>query len=313
MKRWSAAVIGLGNIGMGYDYDKKGDSFVLTHASGFCHNKNYRLVAGVDTDAAKRRRFEKKYKAPAFSTVGELYRSLSPEIISIAVPTPSHYKVFGEVVKHKPVAVICEKPMSYSSVKAMSMIEKADKAGCRVIVNYMRITEPAVIKLKEMISSGRFGNIYKGTVLYSKGLFNNCSHYINLLEHLIGNANEVKLIRKGRRWGGIDPEPDFYIKFRDAAIYFIAAKEENYSVGELELIGSKAVVRYGSFGYKVEYRPAGRGAVAIKNDLDRHQHHLLNELAGCLAGRRSILNSSGPRALQTLKTMESILKKEGTR
>ena len=56
-------VVGLGQIGMLYDY-KKNDKY-LSHAQSILKSKNFVLKAGIDTSYNKRNKFKKKFK-PAF-------------------------------------------------------------------------------------------------------------------------------------------------------------------------------------------------------------------------------------------------------
>ena len=57
MQKLAAVVLGLGQIGQGYDYDHPDDSLILTHATGFAYHEAYELVAAVDPDPFQRERF----------------------------------------------------------------------------------------------------------------------------------------------------------------------------------------------------------------------------------------------------------------
>ena len=48
-----SAIIGLGNIGMGYDYNQYNKSF-LSHASSIYHHKDFKLECAADTDKKKK-------------------------------------------------------------------------------------------------------------------------------------------------------------------------------------------------------------------------------------------------------------------
>ena len=107
-----SAVLGLGAIGQEYDYDEVGGSKVLTHASGYANHPSFDLVAGVDPDCKRRKKFEKKFKRPSFQSVDELFKNCSPEVLSICTPTPLHFSVFKEALSCSPKAVVCEKPLA---------------------------------------------------------------------------------------------------------------------------------------------------------------------------------------------------------
>ena len=55
---YSALIVGLGQIGMGYDLSLAPDQFVYSHARALSLNPEFKLVGGVDPDRAKRRDFQ---------------------------------------------------------------------------------------------------------------------------------------------------------------------------------------------------------------------------------------------------------------
>ncbi len=112
MKVFSAAVIGLGRIGQGYDYDRPDRNHVLTHANAFKNHPGFQLIAGVDPVLAQRERFEKKFARPAYPDLRTLFSKENPQVLSIAVPTALHFQIFKEVIEHAPTAIICEKPLA---------------------------------------------------------------------------------------------------------------------------------------------------------------------------------------------------------
>ena len=62
-RRFSCILIGLGSIGMMYDYYD--DSCVLTHAQAIHQSSGFMLVAGIDSDIEKRLMFQKKFSVPS--------------------------------------------------------------------------------------------------------------------------------------------------------------------------------------------------------------------------------------------------------
>ena len=142
---------------MGYDYDCEDGTKVLTHASAFHHHSLFELVAGVDPDEQKRLLFTRKFGAPAFATVQDMYLLLTVEVVALAVPTYAHFEAFRQILPHRPTLLICEKPISYSMPEAEAVVEEAKKNGIDLVVNYIRRFDPGVVKLKELISSGSLG------------------------------------------------------------------------------------------------------------------------------------------------------------
>lgn len=318
MQKFSSVVLGLGQIGQGYDYDHPDDSLILTHATGFAYHEAYELVAAVDPDRVKRERFEKKFGQPAYPDVQTLLTQHQPEVLSIAVTTPLHYQVFQEVIHCQPRAVLCEKPIATCVKDAKCMVALAEENKCALLLNYIRRFEPGVLALKQVIQERQLGQIYKGTVWYGKGLLNNGSHFVDLLRFLLGDVVEIQILNRGRKWDDQDPEPDVCIRFGETAIFFLSAREEYFSVGDMELIGTQGKIRYAEGGTIIELRKTepdpvfpgytilGQEKRIIPSDLKRYQWHVLDHLHRHLL-YGTPLYSDGKSATETLEVIENVV------
>ena len=315
--KFTAAVIGLGQIGQGYDYDWPDSSRILTHASGFHYHDFFRLVGGVDPNPESRMRFEKKYKRPAYDSIEALFLQESPQILSLAVPTQLHHTVFKEIIEHHPLAVICEKPIAASLKDALNMLALSDKHNCVLLINYMRRCDPGVLSVKKAIDQNEIGDIYKGVVWYSKGLLNNGSHFIDLLLYLLGDVHGMEIIETGRRLNSNDAEPDIRLRFKKASIYFLSAHEECFSLNNMRLIGTQGEIHYAKSGNEIsirktqphpdypEYYILKPNHELVYNDLQRYQWHVLEQLKNNLIDGTPII-SDGKSAVKTMKVIEKV-------
>jgi predicted dehydrogenase len=313
---YTAAVIGLGQIGQGYDYNCIDSSLAITHASGFHNHSSFELIGGVDPNVDRCKEFKRKYDKPASTSLATLMTREKIDVVSIAVPTHLHYEIFNEIISYSPRAIICEKPIAESFPKAEEMVAKAEERNSALLVNYIRRFEPGTNMLRQKIINGNFGEIYKGTIWYSKGLYNNGSHFIDLLLYFFGEVTKIKVINKGRYWKK-DPEPDFIIKFGDVKVVFLAGREEYYSISEMELFGTKGKANYLNGGNQIKYQltkpdPIYSGytvlddnAKLIKTDFDRYQMYVLDNLVDHLENNEP-LKSDGSSAFKTLKIVENI-------
>jgi predicted dehydrogenase len=317
MKRFTAAVVGLGRIGQEYDYDRAAEACVLTHASAFATHEGFELVAGVDPDVRQRERFERKFRRAAFGDVEALLCRQRPDVFAIAVPTRLHCSVFEMIVQARPRAVICEKPMTACVQDARRMVALAEDSSCALLVNYFRRFEPGVLALRRAIHQGDLGEIYKGTVWYTKGWLVNAAHFVDLSRFLLGEAKEVAVLDPGPRLTGDDPEPDVRIRFADTAMYFLCGREECASMAELELIGTRGRVRYEQGGARIEVQlsqpdplfPGYRtfaGTGTVPTDLNRYQWHVLESLHRHLTAGAE-LNADGRSSVETLEVIERVL------
>ncbi|MEI6153744.1 MAG: Gfo/Idh/MocA family oxidoreductase [Deltaproteobacteria bacterium] len=317
MKQYRAVVIGLGKIGQGFDYEQSDDSVITTHASAYVLHPGYELLAAVDPDLLQRKRFEKKFQLPAYPDLQSLMGQHNPEIFSIAVPAEQHFPVFLDILRYMPVAVLCEKPIAASTADGRRMRSLAEDQKCALVVNYMRRFEPGSIEIRRMIQNEELGDIFKGHGWYSKGLINNGSHFIDLLRFWLGEVTRVEIMKEGRQWDGLDPEPDICLYFHDIPVYFLAGREECFSVGEINLFCGGGMIRYANFGnlievYKTYRSPFLKGYTVLSpdketvcTDLKRYQLHVLEGLYKHLTVGDK-LNSDGGSATETLEVIEHV-------
>jgi predicted dehydrogenase len=315
VKTFSSAIIGLGAIGQGYDYDHAGSDLILTHAAGFSHHPGYDLIAGVDPSPTPRHRFEKKYGRPCYENLDALFSQHRPEVISLAVPTPLHFPIFKEVMAYGPRAVLCEKPLATNTPEAREMVSLAASKSCALLVNYLRRFDPGVIELKRILQDKVIGSLYKINLWYTKGLLNNGSHYLDLLLFLLGEAGRVQIIDPGRLWADSDPEPDLLMQIGGIPVYFLALREECFSFGEIIFWGTQGMVRYTERGRVIEIRKAQpdpfyagyqmlqQEKTTVPSGLGRALWHVLEGLYRHLTLQAPI-NSDGKSAAETLAVIE---------
>lgn len=317
MKQYKAVIIGLGNIGQGFDYDRRDDSVISTHASGYTYHPGYELLAGVDPDPAQRKKFEEKFCLPSYPDIQSLMNHHKPDVLSIAAPSAQHLPVFLDIIEHQPLAVICEKPIAESVSDGEKMRSMAEHRHCALVVNYMRRFEPGSNEVRHILSRGEMGKVFKGVAWYSKGLLNNGSHFIDLLRYWLGEITAVHVLHTGRKWDGFDPEPDICLYFDDCPVYLLAGREELFSVGKIDLFCGEGTVSYSDFGNIIEVRKTrpspffkgytvlGHEVKTVNTDLRRYQFHVLEGLYRHLASGEE-LKSNGRSAIATLQIIEQV-------
>ena len=308
-------LVGLGQDGMGYDFDVADPEVVSSHAKAFATHPDFELVGGVDPDAAACARFTSRYGAWAGSDLVEGLSATKPEAVVIASPTQYHAESVRLALRHaKPRLILCEKPLAYTLEEAEAMVADCRAAGCQLYVNYLRRVEPGVLEIKRRLQDGRIAVPLKGVLWYSKGLLHNGSHFSNLLEFWLGPVESFKIINSGRAWGDEDLEPDVQVKFASGEMSFLAAKEEHFSHHEIQLVAPNGCLRYEQGGAKVLWQAADRDSdfpeytvlslpgEKIATEGCRLQWHVTNNVSACLRGKTSSL-CTGDDALQTLKSL----------
>ena len=185
--KYSVLIIGLGNIGMGYDLHDNSKEIILSHAKSFSFNHNFKLLGGVDLKIKNIRNFEKIYKVQGFTSIKEAMNTLSPIVVIIASPTEFHYINIKEVFEYgEPKIVLCEKPLSYKLKESHEIVNLFKNKETRLFVNYFRRVLPGNLEILSLLNSNTsFQILFKGVCIYSKGLFNSACHFINLFQFFL--------------------------------------------------------------------------------------------------------------------------------
>lgn len=316
----SCVIIGLGQIGMGYDFDLTDKSAIYTHARAITVHPAFRLVGAVDVSPLVQARFEQRYGAPVFYQVEAALRQLKPDVVVIATSSESHAGILTKVINTcRPKLVLCEKPLAYELHEARAMVEMCERAGIDLFVNYIRRTDPGVVEIKRRLDSGEITTPVKVNAWYSKGILNNGSHFLNLLELWLGDIENSTIINPGRLWNKYDPEPDVEVQFNRGTVVFRSAWEESFSHYSIELLSQSGRLRYEKGGEAIEWRGVyadpnfeGYSTLAeqtetIINGMEIYQWHVYQQICQHLGGAATTL-CTGRQALKTLEAIDLIIK-----
>jgi predicted dehydrogenase len=305
-------ILGLGQIGMGYDLNLPRES-ILSHARAFDAHSDFKLVGAVDPDTQKRVLFESHYSLPAFEDISKALLAVQPTIIVVATPTDSHAAAFDEIFSQfKPKIILCEKPLANNLDQAKKIVQLCDENSCQLFVNYFRRSEIGTDEVLKMLKCNFIQTPIEGHAWYTKGLYNSASHLVNLLQLWLGDIVGFEVFKIGRLWNQVDPEPDFLIKFKRGNIRFSGLKDENFFHNSIELIAPNGRLRYEQSGALITWQTASASATfsgyktleqnekTIETDFNRIQWQVVDELSKSIRGLSSRL-CTGHNALSTLE------------
>jgi predicted dehydrogenase len=117
------------------------------------------VVAIASRDIAKARAVANELGIPrAYGSYQELIDD--PDVEAIYNPLPNHLHVpwsirAAERGKH----VLCEKPIALTAKEARQLLEVRDRTGVKIGEAFMVRTHPQWLKVKEIVSSGRIGDL----------------------------------------------------------------------------------------------------------------------------------------------------------
>ncbi|MDF3820170.1 Gfo/Idh/MocA family oxidoreductase [Leptospira sp. 96542] len=317
-------LIGLGQIGMGYDFKENYSSFCLTHLNAILAHDNFDLIGGFDISIENRNRFESKTSIESFSDLIVGLEKSSPEFVIIATPTKTHFEILKSVVNIKTVkAILCEKPISHDLSEASEMINLCDQNQIKLFVNYQRYYLPSSEKIKTKLSPlGIPLSFLKGVCWYSKGLLHNGSHFINLLEYWLGDLLEISIIETHNYWSEEDFEPDALMKFQNGNIFFLSSRESDFSNYSIELVTSDGKLTYKNGGAEINWQSKIQDSVYkdyttlslniedIVSESNMSQYFVLDQI------RKYLLTNDNSRvceAITTLNMMKLLQKLKDTK
>lgn len=145
-----------------------------------------------------------------FESFTEMYDTVEPELVSIALPSGLHAEAAIQAIK-RGINVIVEKPMAMSIEDADEIIRLSEEKGVKVAACHQNRFNIAVQEMRAALEAGRFGRLSNGaiTVRWSRGkdyydqadwrgkfesdggtLMNQCIHGIDLLIWMCGGELE---------------------------------------------------------------------------------------------------------------------------
>ena len=147
MKKFNAAVIGLGRIGMMYSFDAKRKQ-PASHVSAILKNPRLNLVGVCDLDKSLRKLFKKKFGIFVTKTHKDLIRvcknsKIDLDIVVIATPEKTHYKILDDCIKElknygAKTIIFCEKPLTNNLRSARKIKKLVNKTKINLVVNHSR-------------------------------------------------------------------------------------------------------------------------------------------------------------------------------
>lgn len=130
------------------------------HARGIVQIEGAELAAVCDVHPeSSSALLEKVDVAPTvYTDYRELLEKESLDAVIVVTPNDTHRDVVVAAAAAG-VNVFCEKPMALTLDECDQMIEAVERAGIAFMMGYMRRFQPAFVKMKEIIDSGKLGTV----------------------------------------------------------------------------------------------------------------------------------------------------------
>ena len=121
----------------------------------------YEIVAGCDRDAERRAAAEKKLPhAAIYEKSADFLKDPNIELVNVATRSPDHVRHAIEAVKAGKTVMV-EKPIACNLADALELKKAADANPGKVYIRHNRRFEAAFSHIREIIRSGKLGNVYE--------------------------------------------------------------------------------------------------------------------------------------------------------
>lgn len=252
-KKYRAALIGCGAIGS--RIDEGGHALgIQTHAAAYRACPRTELVGICDVDPGRAAACAKSRNVAQYHQEHRaLLESCFPNVVSIATETSAHDQILHDVLDFPGVKlVICEKPIASSFQIASDIVRKAEDVGCRLVVNYCRHYLPVMAQVRTLIIEGKIGAVRLVNGFYTKTLVHNGTHLLDLLFWWFGRLKLVHA-EPGNWTKGRNDFCNVILKMAEGApVYLHSLDAEDYSLFEIDIIGSAGRVSITHGGNKVK-------------------------------------------------------------
>lgn len=269
MNNYKIAVVGFGHIGR-------------RHATIVNEYPGTELAAVIDTNPEAKNHELFPEGTPFFDHIDAYLESDISDVDVIHICTPNMYHApYALKVLDKKKHVVIEKPMGLSRMECEEVIFKALNVGRQVFVVKQNRYSPPSKWLKEMVSSGKLGDIYmvqnncywnrddryykpggwKGKADLDGGvLYTQFSHFIDIMYWVFGDIKNIKTIVKDFNHQELTQFSDSgfsqfeFVKGGIGCINYSTSVWNTNMESSLTVVGSKGSVKIGGqYMNKIEY------------------------------------------------------------
>ena len=244
-------IIGCGRIAGGYD-EGRTDTVVRTHAKAFGGHPGFRLAACVEPDADRRHAFMEHWAIPEGAAELSAFTHRPFAVACIAGPTHSHADVLHRLLDMDVAVTFAEKPLTDDLDEARALVAAFAERGKALVVNYLRRCDPAMAALQADIAAGCLGRLQGAVGLYTKGILNNGSHMVDLLQYLLGSLEPVSV--DGALVDYLPEDPTLSCTLAaagGATIRLLGLDRGHFTIFELDLLFEKQRVRLTDSGFTI--------------------------------------------------------------
>ena len=251
-------IVGCGHIAGGFDAERPSSALPLTHAGAYWRHGGFRLVACVEPDAARREAFMQRWLVEkGFASIEQAAAAGPFDVVSLCSPTELHAAHIAAILPLHPRLLFCEKPVTRSAADTAAAVDVCRAAGVKMAVNHNRRWAPDIVRLQRELAAGAagpWGAVRSAVGIYNKGVLNNGSHLVDLVQMLLG---PLELLAAGApvfdHWKDDPTVPALLQTRAGVPVTLNPAHAADYAVFELQLFTERGLVAMedGGAGWRI--------------------------------------------------------------
>ncbi len=273
----------------------------------------------------------------------EITRASDIDAVIVTTPTSTHYEIAKDALLHGK-DVLCEKPLTIHAAESAELAKLAAEKKLILMVGHVFLFNPGILKLKELMSSGEFGDSYYlhaqrtnlGPVRRDvNAVYDLAAHDIAIFNFLLGARPKV-LSATGKCYLQKDIEDVAFISLEypgNVLAHIHVSWLDPKKVRRITVVGKKKMMTWDDlsqagpveiFAKHVEPRPfykdfgefnmlVREGEVLLPNVNNTEPLKLQTDhFADCIVSRKKPVSDgeSGVDVVRTLEEIDALLKKQ---
>jgi predicted dehydrogenase len=281
---FTCAVVGLGQIGLMYDFDEKRTK-PSSHVLAYSQDPGFQLVAASDTRIEQEQHLHQLAPDVKFyANYQEMLADCPVDVISICTHAQTRVDMIDFIVRYtKTKMIFCEKPLGASAQDAAMLSGIVEDYEGYFIPNLSRRWNSGINRIKDSMNSRTYGSLQKIHLRYTRGIFNTGSHLFDMIRFLVGEIQEVRVVNKVYTSSELSGELSFSFEFtcqESVAGYAEAFDDTNYYMFEVDLYFEAGKIEITRSGDQIRYLKVGEHPLfaGLRSLVDDQcEQHLLSE------------------------------------
>jgi len=184
-EKYTAAVIGIGRIGMLHESDPLRRK-PATHFGMWSAHPRVNLAAVCDNDPAK---FDiarsLQPNVACYDDPERLLAEVKPDVVSIATWRDTHYEMMKLAMRAGVRVIVCEKPIAEKDEHAREVVREARDRGVELLINHRRRFDSLLYPFRDDLSNGLIGELLQVNCFHVYGLLTTGTHQVDALRFLL--------------------------------------------------------------------------------------------------------------------------------